>query len=222
MYVIPYTLDMHGDIPVKQNQRWHPCSILLFTCSSGLWSPQYFQALISHEKIKANHMLCYSIYMLLLQADVCSAESLQSQGSRRLTHSHAVMKSPSHPSNPTNTFPWLGSKTATKAGKPHLLSQVFQSLWKAPIWRSLPMPTPLESTGNTGQKIRIWCCWRQNIGGEASLRGPVIWLLAAQSWQQEFRWPHSWEDNHMRRCLVLIWTWSLLIYLVPSNSVFRY
>ena len=39
-------------------------------------------------------VLCFSVSM-------CCAEWLQFQRSRRLTHDHAVMKSPSHHSNPT-------------------------------------------------------------------------------------------------------------------------
>ena len=70
-------------------------------------------------------------------------------GFRRLTQCHAVMESASHHRNPKSygTFPWLGRNQASKAGKPHWLSWVFQYLWKTTTGGSHPETLPLESKG---------------------------------------------------------------------------
>lgn len=117
-------------------------------------------------------MLCYSAVGLVVVTDWQGPGTLTPRVSRSLTHCHVVMESASHHSNPNATahFHGLAGKPAIKAGKPHLLSWVFQYLKKKkPTERRIPSKLHPEKARERPSRKS----WRWNI-----IAGPVIWSLS--------------------------------------------
>lgn len=172
---------------VKENQWRHPCSILLFTCSSR--SLQHFHCYLSGENNGRGKLISW-IICCVTQPSACCCYRLMGPGAgtpRGVTGGwRTAVESASNHRNPNATahFHGLAEKQLSKQENHTLALWSVPVSLKSPNWR-FPSKLPRGKWGKDcpeskrWRKKRIRCFWGQkNTVGEMSSAEPVIWCLS--------------------------------------------